>query len=409
MAVAGLLMFGKTVRDEITSNIFLTKGFPRAISIIMVIFIAIIPITKIPLNSRPIISSMDKVLSLDARSIASPPFLTGMSETSRGLLRSLVRIVVTVVILIIGIFVPSFDTVMSLMGSVFCFGICIILPLAFYLKLFGHEISTKEKILDWVMIVVSVVLAVVGTVWAALACFKETEYDLEPQSSIKDVFSSIQSSTAAYGVVPFENSTYGTVVFTLDLLVDRESNYPDLLVCGEIYLPVHHCLVVARPASTIPSGGVVAEKEQPPQQQQQQEQQPIKTLYSHPAAFGQCERFLSTRFPEAEKIDVSSTSKAAELVATAATSYPSARNAAAVSSKLAAELHGLHVQAEGIQDSDDNSTRFFVIRNRLSSPPPPSLTANNPRKQEDEEDADHDCKSLISFSLPLSPAGALAD
>ncbi|KAL8764498.1 MAG: hypothetical protein Q9194_007030 [Teloschistes cf. exilis] len=50
MAVAGLLMFGKTVRDEITSNIFLTEGFPRAISVIMVIFIAIIPITKIPLK-----------------------------------------------------------------------------------------------------------------------------------------------------------------------------------------------------------------------------------------------------------------------------------------------------------------------------------------------------------------------
>ncbi|KAL9576704.1 MAG: hypothetical protein Q9212_006881 [Teloschistes hypoglaucus] len=175
MAVAGLLMFGKTVRDEITSNIFLTKGFPRAISIIMVIFIAIIPITKIPLKyalfinrSRPIISSMDKMLSLDARSIASPGFLTGMSETSRGLLRSLVRIVVTVVILIIGIFVPSFDTVMSLMGSVLGFSICIILPLAFYLKIFGHEMSTKEKILDWFMMVVSAVLAVVGTVWVCL-------------------------------------------------------------------------------------------------------------------------------------------------------------------------------------------------------------------------------------------------
>lgn len=119
-------------------------------------------------SSRPIISSMDKMLSLDARSIASPGFLTGMSETSRGLLRSLVRIVVTVVILIIGIFVPSFDTVMSLMGSVFCFSICIILPLTFYLKIFGHEMSTKEKILDWFMIVVSVILAVVGTVWVCL-------------------------------------------------------------------------------------------------------------------------------------------------------------------------------------------------------------------------------------------------
>ncbi|KAL8735243.1 MAG: hypothetical protein Q9181_002897 [Wetmoreana brouardii] len=50
MAVVGLLMFGKSVRDEITSNILLTHGFSKAISITMVVFIAIIPITKIPLK-----------------------------------------------------------------------------------------------------------------------------------------------------------------------------------------------------------------------------------------------------------------------------------------------------------------------------------------------------------------------
>ncbi|KAL9026622.1 MAG: hypothetical protein Q9196_004737 [Gyalolechia fulgens] len=46
----GWLMFGTSVRDEITSNILLTQGYSRAISIIIVVFIAIIPITKIPLK-----------------------------------------------------------------------------------------------------------------------------------------------------------------------------------------------------------------------------------------------------------------------------------------------------------------------------------------------------------------------
>lgn len=50
MAVIGWLMFGTSVRDEITSNILLTQGYPRTISIMMVVFIAIIPITKIPLK-----------------------------------------------------------------------------------------------------------------------------------------------------------------------------------------------------------------------------------------------------------------------------------------------------------------------------------------------------------------------
>ncbi|KAL9578484.1 MAG: hypothetical protein Q9203_007077, partial [Teloschistes exilis] len=130
-----------------------------------------------------------------------------------------------------------------------------------------------------------------------------------------DVFSSIQSSTATYGVVPFENSTYGTVTFTLDLLVDRESKYPDLLVCAELYLPVHHCLVVAQPPTTTSSPGNAAVESK---QQQQQQESKIKTIYSHPAAFGQCLRYLSSHYPSAQKIEVSSTSKAAELVAAAA-------------------------------------------------------------------------------------------
>lgn len=53
MAVAGLLMFGDKVRDEVTSNIFRTKGYPKALSVCIVIFIAIIPLTKIPLKYDP--------------------------------------------------------------------------------------------------------------------------------------------------------------------------------------------------------------------------------------------------------------------------------------------------------------------------------------------------------------------
>lgn len=74
----------------------------------------------------------------------------------------------TIVILVIAIVVPSFDTVMSLMGSVLCFAICIILPLAFYLRIFGKEISKKEKVFDWFMIVVSAVMGIIGTVWVCL-------------------------------------------------------------------------------------------------------------------------------------------------------------------------------------------------------------------------------------------------
>ena len=57
---------------------------------------------------------------------------------------------------------------MALMGSAMAFSICIILPLAFHLKLFGKELGTKEKALNWFLIVSSSVMAVVGTVWVFL-------------------------------------------------------------------------------------------------------------------------------------------------------------------------------------------------------------------------------------------------
>ncbi len=50
LAVAGLLMFGEGVHDEVTSNILLIKSYPQAISVCIVVFIAIIPLTKVPLK-----------------------------------------------------------------------------------------------------------------------------------------------------------------------------------------------------------------------------------------------------------------------------------------------------------------------------------------------------------------------
>ena len=50
ITVAGFLMFGQEVHDEVTSNIIMSKGYPHAISVCLVVFIAIIPLTKIPLK-----------------------------------------------------------------------------------------------------------------------------------------------------------------------------------------------------------------------------------------------------------------------------------------------------------------------------------------------------------------------
>jgi vesicular inhibitory amino acid transporter len=50
MAVIGWLMFGEGIRDEVIVNILQSTGYPRALSICMILFTAIIPITKVPLK-----------------------------------------------------------------------------------------------------------------------------------------------------------------------------------------------------------------------------------------------------------------------------------------------------------------------------------------------------------------------
>jgi len=59
-----------------------------------------------------------------------------------------------------------------------------------------------------------------------------------PTNSIDEVFNNVQSSKVHYGVVPIENSTEGGISRTLDLLLMK-----DLKICGEITLPIHHCLI----------------------------------------------------------------------------------------------------------------------------------------------------------------------
>ncbi|KAI4161007.1 MAG: hypothetical protein LQ342_005292 [Letrouitia transgressa] len=241
-------------------------------------------------------------------------------------------------------------------------------------------------------------------VQAALELFDPLYYGIETEDTFKDAFAAVQSSEAAFAVVPFENNTFGTVVFTLDLLVDRESNYPDLVVCGESYLKVCHCLV-GHPCQDGDSEGdrSAGQRQASPDPESSpglmKDLQHISTVYSHPAAFGQCEKFLSAYLGRVTREDVSSTSRAAEIIA----GEPSCR-AAAISSSLAAEIYGLKLLVEGIQDRSDNSTRFFILRNVRSNFKVPAALKRAPKV-----DGESRWKSLISFQLPQDPSGALAD
>ena len=243
-----------------------------------------------------------------------------------------------------------------------------------------------------------------------------------PHTTIEDIFAAVQAGTASYGVVPFENSSNGSVIFTLDLFADPHGRYPDIVVQGEIYLPVHHCLL----GHAVTTNGQAHGKLIPPSSRDNADSPTIsgqmtptlampkltparvkplhdlrhvKKLYSHPQAWGQCKNFLSSYVKHAERHDVSSTSRAAEIAA-ADTSGTSA----AISSKVAADLNGLDVFAEGIEDSEGNSTRFLVLRRWQDTQAVKRSTA--------EDDADHwkeDHKTLVSFTVDHVEPGALAD
>ncbi|KAL2156081.1 hypothetical protein VTH82DRAFT_826 [Thermothelomyces myriococcoides] len=173
-AVTGLLMFGDSVRDEITSNILLESSYPRALTALMCLCIGIIPLTKIPLNARPIVSTLELLLGLNRQTVAAEydyPYsqrLVGRGMGFRGIMKVAVRVVVILLFFGIAVLFPAFDSIMAFMGSALCFTICVTLPIAFYLKLFGHEIPVGEKIFAWIVMAISSTLAVIGTIWAFL-------------------------------------------------------------------------------------------------------------------------------------------------------------------------------------------------------------------------------------------------
>lgn len=146
-----------------------------------------------------------------------------------------------------------------------------------------------------------------------------------PQPNFTEVFDQVARRVADYGVVPIENSTEGAVNHTLDLFADSP-----LKICAQILLPIDNVLMSCIPRDE------------------------ISKLYSHPQVFGQCRGWIQKNFPNAEIIEVSSTTRAAEI----AKAEP---GAAALGGQLAAELYGLEVLEPSIQDRTTNTTRFLVL------------------------------------------------
>jgi chorismate mutase/prephenate dehydratase len=108
-----------------------------------------------------------------------------------------------------------------------------------------------------------------------------------------------------------------------------------LKICGEVSIRIHHHLLAVCP------------------------QGEIRRIYSKPQAFSQCRKWLATNVPQAQLMEVASTSTAVKL----AKQEP---NAAAVASRESAVASGLDILVSDIEDRANNRTRFAVIGHAMS-------------------------------------------
>jgi len=151
---------------------------------------------------------------------------------------------------------------------------------------------------------------------------------LSPSFTFDDVFSKVKKGEVKYGVVPIENSLYGSVFETYDLLL----NY-SLTIIGELNLQINHHLIAKKNYKL----------------------SEIKKVYSHPQALGQCSKFLST-LKNAQITPAYDTAGSA-LILLQNNEEPTA----AVASREAAEIYGMKILKSEIQNNKKNYTRFLII------------------------------------------------
>lgn len=233
-----------------------------------------------------------------------------------------------------------------------------------------------------------------------------------PQSTIKAVFAAVENAKVQRGVVPYENSTNGSVIQTLDLFADIKNENPSTRVCGEALVHVQHCLLGRRKATENGDATSIPLKRKAPTEAQDPEEDfsHIQELYSHPQAWTQCTPFLTKNLSHAKREDTTSTSQAADLVSKDPTG-----TSAAICSKLSAELYNLDILAEGIEEKEGNTTKFLLLRQGQESTTSLSesssvLGAPNPYSSETrlpKEAVEGPPKSLLTFTVPHSDPGAL--
>ena len=155
-----------------------------------------------------------------------------------------------------------------------------------------------------------------------------------PCESFDAVFEAVNNGRSDAALIPVENSLAGSIHQNYDLLLRN-----DLHIAGEYLLRVRHCLI-ALPGVKIDE---------------------IKKAISHPQALGQCADYLRKHGIQAEQ--VYDTAGSVKLL-----KESGARDTAGIASRRAAELYGMQILEEGIEDNAENYTRFLAIQKEAVVP-----------------------------------------
>ena len=152
-----------------------------------------------------------------------------------------------------------------------------------------------------------------------------------PCFSFEDALEAVKDGRAAQAIIPIENSQHGRVADIHFLLPES-----GLHIVGEYFMPIRHALMALGPG-------------------------PFEAAYSHPQALGQSRHYLRAR----GIVPLSHADTAGAAAYVAERGDPSV---AAIAPALAAELYGLTIIENNVEDSADNMTRFVILAEEALAP-----------------------------------------